>query len=96
MGEITQSRETGIFFSYFQGDRMKDFPEALAGILDKENVAYYDAVYESTNGLYYMKPAPIKLLGKVLSPSMIKQIKRTGTSKELYTPLGELFMLPKR
>ncbi len=49
-------KRTGIFFTYFQGERLKDFPEALSGLLEKENVLYYDAVYKDTNGLNYLKP----------------------------------------
>ena len=33
---------TGVFFTYFQGERLIDFPLALDGILDKDNVFYYD------------------------------------------------------
>jgi len=46
-------KQTGIFFTYFLGERLRDFPQALTGILDKENVSYYDAVYDSSDGLYY-------------------------------------------
>ncbi|GAH91150.1 unnamed protein product, partial [marine sediment metagenome] len=41
---LTPMKRTGIFFTYFQGERLRDFPQVLAGILDKENVSYYDAV----------------------------------------------------
>ena len=69
---------TGIFFTYFQGERLRDFPEALDGILDKDNVAYYDAVYELRNGLYYLEPLPEELLLKVHSKSMVERVKLTG------------------
>jgi len=72
------SKRTGIFFTYFQGQRLRDFPEALAGILDKENVFYYDAVYESIRGPYYVKPVTMELLLKVHSRGMVEQVKRTG------------------
>jgi hypothetical protein len=35
----------GIFFYYQKGERLRDFPEALKGILEKENVFLYDAFY---------------------------------------------------
>ncbi len=38
-GEESLVKRTGIFFTYFQGERLRDFPRALAGILDKENVS---------------------------------------------------------
>ena len=69
---------TGIFFTYFQGQRLQDFPEALSGILDKENVAYYDAVYDSRDGLFYLAPLSEELLLKVHSADMVRRVKLTG------------------
>lgn len=71
-------KRTGIFFTYFQGERLRDFPQALAGILDKDNVAYYDAVYSSRDGLYYLEPLAEELLLKVHSRDMVEQVKMTG------------------
>jgi len=71
-------KRTGIFFTYFQGERLKDFPQALAGILDKENVAYYDAVYNSRQGLYYLEPLSEELLLRVHSPGMVERVRLTG------------------
>jgi acetoin utilization deacetylase AcuC-like enzyme len=71
-------KKTGIFFTYFQGERLKDFPEALGGLLGKENVYYYDAVYGSRDGLFYLEPVAERLLLKVHSQNMIESVKRTG------------------
>ena len=71
-------KRTGIFFTYFQGERLKDFPQALAGILDKENVSYYDAVYDSRHGLYYLEPLSEDFLLKVHSRSIVQEVKLTG------------------
>jgi len=71
-------KRTGIFFTYFQGERLKDFPKALSGILDKNNVSYYDAVYESRQGLFYLEPLPEELLLKVHSQEMVERVKLTG------------------
>jgi acetoin utilization deacetylase AcuC-like enzyme len=71
-------KRTGIFFTYFQGERLKDFPEALDGLLDKKNVSYYDAVYGSHDGLFYLEPAPERLLHKVHSQNMIEAVRRTS------------------
>ena len=71
-------KRTGIFFTYFQGERLADFPQALAGILDKENVSYYDAVYDSSDGLYYLAPVSEELLLRVHSLNMVNQVKLTG------------------
>src|SRR4030042_472904 len=71
-------KKTGIFFTYFQGERLKDFPEALDGLLDRKNVFYYDAVYDSRDGLFYLEPVAERLLHKVHSQNMIESVKRTG------------------
>ena len=71
-------KRTGIFFTYFQGERLRDFPQALAGILDKDNVSYYDAVYNSRNGLYYLEPVSEERLFKVHSREMVQRVKLTG------------------
>ena len=71
-------KRTGIFFTYFHGERLKDFPGALEGLLDKKNVSYYDAVYGSRNGLFYLEPVAEQLLLKVHSQNMIESVKRTG------------------
>jgi len=71
-------KRTGIFFTYFQGERLKDFPGALEGLLDKPNVSYYDAVYGSRDGLYYLEPIDERLLHKVHSQNMIESVKGTG------------------
>jgi acetoin utilization deacetylase AcuC-like enzyme len=71
-------KRTGIFFTYFQGERLKDFPEALNGLLDKENVCYFDAVYGSRDGLFYLEPVAEQFLHKVHSQNMIDSVKRTG------------------
>jgi len=71
-------RRTGIFFAYYQGERLKDFPEVLDGLLGKINVLYYDAVYSSRNGLYYLEPISEQLLLKVHSQNMVEEVKHTG------------------
>jgi acetoin utilization deacetylase AcuC-like enzyme len=71
-------KRTGIFFPYFQGERLKDFPGALDGLLDKQNVSYYDAVYGSRDGLFYLEPVAEDLLFNVHSKAMIESVKRTG------------------
>jgi len=70
-------KRTGIFFTYFQGERLKDFPEALAELLDRQNVFYYDAVYRSRSGLFYLEPVTERLLFKVHSRKMVESVKQT-------------------
>ena len=71
-------KRTGVFLSYFVGERLKDFPQALYGILDKENVFYFDAHYELSDGLFYLDPASEELVLKVHSEEMVRRIKMTG------------------
>jgi len=74
---MLQKKRTGIFFPRFQGQRLKDFPQALADILDKDNISYYDGVYAASNP-YYVKPATEEMLEKVHSKDMVERVKRTG------------------
>lgn len=71
-------KRTGIFLPYFQGQRLKDFPQALAGILDKENVSYYDGVYQGGNNVYFLNGVPDEVLLRVHSRDMVEEVKRTG------------------
>jgi acetoin utilization deacetylase AcuC-like enzyme len=71
-------KRKGIFFTYFQGERLSDFPQALVDILDKENVTYYDAVYESRDGLYYLEPISEGLLLRAHTSAMVERVKLTG------------------
>jgi acetoin utilization deacetylase AcuC-like enzyme len=74
---MLQKKRTGIFFPRFEGQRLNDFPRALDDILDKDNVSYYDGVYDTDNP-YYVKPAAEEMLAKVHSQDMIDGVKRTG------------------
>lgn len=69
---------TGIFLPYFDGSRLRDFPAALAGILDRENVRFYDGVYRSAVGETYMRSVPDALLYRVHSRTMVERVRRTG------------------
>lgn len=74
---MLQRKRTGIFLPRFQGQRLKDFPQALAAILDKDNVSYYDGVYAASNP-YYVKPATEEMLLEVHSKDMIEGVRRSG------------------
>jgi acetoin utilization deacetylase AcuC-like enzyme len=71
-------KRTGIFLPYFEGERLMDFPQALAPVLDKENVFYYDGVYKDGVNIFYLQSVPYELLTRVHSPRMIEQVKQTG------------------
>ena len=74
----TPHKRTGIFLPYFEGQRLKDFPQALSGILDKENVSYYDGVYQGSNNAFFLNAVPDELLRRVHPPEMIAEVKQTG------------------
>ena len=70
---------TGIFFYYQKGERLKDFPQALSGIFEQENVFYYDAFYPlKPLSSFDLDPISTETLYKVHSPEMVEQIRRTG------------------
>ncbi len=63
-------RRTGIFFLYLLGERLKHFPDALEGILDKPNVSFYEAFFE-------IEPTPEEILLRVHSRGMVERVKQT-------------------
>jgi acetoin utilization deacetylase AcuC-like enzyme len=70
---------TGIFFYYQTGDRLRDFPAALAGIIDRENVFFYDAFYPSKPPSYFeFEPVPVEVLYRVHSREMVEMVRKTG------------------
>jgi len=81
---------TGIFFHYQQGERLRDFPQALDKILEKDHVFLYDALYPSKpKSSFDLEPLPLKTLRKVHSPEMVDQVKATGNYEgALYSAAG--------
>lgn len=70
---------TGIFFHYQYGERLRDFPQALDGILAKPNILFFDALYsEKQASDFDIPPVPVKMLSAVHSKNMIARIKGTG------------------
>ncbi|MGQ9572941.1 MAG: histone deacetylase [Dehalococcoidia bacterium] len=70
---------TGIFFHYHDGDRLRDFPQALEGILDRDNVSFYDAFYPSKPlSAFDLEPVPEEWLYQVHSPEMVERVRRSG------------------
>ena len=71
-------KRTGIFLPHFEGNRLRDFPQALAGILNKENVYFYDGVYCEGTNAFFLQAVPEEILLKVHSQNMIEQVKQSG------------------
>ncbi len=76
--EKLKTKRTGIFMPYFQGQRLRDFPQALANILERDTITYYDGRYESTNIAYHLTAVSDDVLARVHSRGMIDRVKRTG------------------
>lgn len=69
---------TGLFFHYQQGERLRDFPQALEGILDKDNVFLFDAFYPfKPKSSFDLDPIPQEALSRVHSPEMIRRVQLT-------------------
>jgi len=70
---------TGIFFYYQEGNRLRDFPNALEGILGRENVFFYDAFYPSKPASSFdLNPVSYEALLQVHTSEMIEEVRRAG------------------
>ncbi|MDY6881211.1 MAG: hypothetical protein V2J25_09875 [Desulfatiglans sp.] len=70
---------TGIFFHYQQGERLRDFPQALNGILDKDNICYFDSFYPSKPETDFdIAAVPMEALYKIHTPKMVDRVKSMG------------------
>jgi acetoin utilization deacetylase AcuC-like enzyme len=70
---------TGIFFYYQKGNRLRDFPNALEGILEREGIFFYDAFYPSKpTSSFDLNPVSYEALLRVHSSGMIEEVNRTG------------------
>jgi len=71
--------KTGIFLYYQEGVRLRDFPQALEGILEEENVFLYDAFYPlKPPSSFDLEPLATEILSEIHSPGMIEEIRKTG------------------
>ena len=70
---------TGIFFHYQDGERLRDFPQALEGILSRDNVFFYDAFYPlKPPSSFDLEPIPVEVVGEVHSSDMIERIRKSA------------------
>jgi acetoin utilization deacetylase AcuC-like enzyme len=70
---------TGIFYYYQKGERLRDFPQALKGILEKETVFFYDAFYPSKPlSSLEMEPIPTEMLYQIHSHELVEEVIKTG------------------
>ncbi len=69
-------KRTGIFSHYQEGERLRDFPAALAGVLEKENVFLFDAYYPGKlRSAFELDPVGQDVLSRVHVAPMIRQVK---------------------
>ena len=72
-------KRTGTFFHYQDGERLQDFPQALEGILDKDNVFLYDAFYPSKPpSSFDLEPLPVQALYQVHATDMVERVRRSA------------------
>jgi acetoin utilization deacetylase AcuC-like enzyme len=72
-------KRTGIFFHYHDGERLRDFPQALEGILNQHNVFLYDAFYPSKPpSAFDLDPIPEEMLYQVHSREMVERVRTSG------------------
>jgi len=70
---------TGLFFHYQDGDRLRDFPQALEGILSQDNVFFYDAFYPlKPPSSFDLEPIPVEVVGQVHASDMIERIRKSA------------------
>ena len=75
-------KRTGIFFHYQDGERLRDFPQALAGVLDKDNVFLYDAFYPlKPPSAFELEPITEDILRQVHDPDMVDRVKESPAFK---------------
>ena len=81
---------TGIFFHYQQGERLKDFPDALGGILSRPKVFFYDALYPGKpESSFDLQPIPPASLYKVHARQMVQRVMATGNYEgAMYSTAG--------
>ncbi|MFC1825701.1 hypothetical protein ACFL9T_23575 [Thermodesulfobacteriota bacterium] len=72
-------KATGIFFHYQRGERLKDFPDALDGILERDNVFLFDAFYPTKpRSSFELDPVPVEALQKVHAKEMVERVRASG------------------
>lgn len=81
---------TGIFFHYQEGERLRDFPQALEGLLEKDNVFFYDALYpDKPPTSFDLEPLPMEALYQVHSKEMVEKVIASGVFEgALYSAAG--------
>ena len=83
---------TGVFFHYQRGERLKDFPQALDGILNRKDVFFYDGFYPSKPESFFdLEPIAIQIIQRVHTPEMVQRVRATGNYEgALYSAAGTL------
>ena len=72
-------KRTGVFFHYQDGERLRDFPQALEGLLERNNLFLYDALYPGEPSTAFdLEPLSMESLHQVHTPEMIQRVMESG------------------
>ena len=72
-------RRTGVFFHYQEGERLRDFPQALEGLLAMDNIFFFVALYpDKPPTSFNLEPLPMKAIYQVHTPEMVERVIATG------------------
>ena len=71
-------KQTGVFFHHQEGERLKDFPEALGNILSYDSVLYCEPAYTDASVSFLDYPIiENDLLYRIHDIDMVRQVKST-------------------
>ena len=81
---------TGVFFHYQNGERLRDFPQALEGLLGMDNVYFYDALYpDKPSTSFDLEPLQMEALYRVHTRDMVERVITSGVFEgALYSAAG--------
>ena len=69
------SKQTGVFFHYQNGERLLDFPQALDGILERDNLLFYEGLYPGSPSSYFnLQPLSLDQVCEVHSREMVEEV----------------------
>lgn len=75
---VWMSVTTGIFFHYQRGERLRDFPQALADVLARPNVLFFDALYPTKPVTDFdIEPITLETLMAVHTRKMVSRVMST-------------------
>lgn len=75
---VREMMRTGVFFHYQEGERLRDFPEALKGVLAYDNVILYDAYYPMKSpSSFDLDMVPIDIVLQIHTQDMVERVRQS-------------------